>query len=335
MLWGLLLKLLPYFFVLNLAAAPLKFPELNLKNIFSLNQGISTRAEDLTTTLLVTGDVLPGRSVQLRYIQDRDPKFAFYRVAGVLRDADLTLINLEGPLVQDCPVFYTGFTFCGDPRLTEGFKFAGIDVVNIANNHIYNFGTAGRQETIAVLKEKGFFVAGEEQAAYKTVNGTRFAFLGFDTVGKKIDHAQLSRSIRAARRVADVVVVQFHWGQEYSYIPKPAGEDPITLGHLAVEQGADLVVGNHPHWIQGLEFYRGKAIVYSHGNFVFDQTWSQETLEGVVGKYTFSGNKLVGIEFLPVEIEPPFQPRFLTGEEAKDLLNKMRLSSEQIRELVK
>ncbi len=351
MLWGLLLKLLPYLFVLNLSIAPLEFPELNLKNIFSLGRGLSARAEESTTTLLVTGDILPGRSVHLRYAQTGDSNFAFAKVASVLSAADLTLVNLEGPLVSGCPIVREGVTFCGDPRLAEGIKFAGVDIVNIANNHIFDFGAKGRQETITTLKEKGFAVAGEGLVVYKVVNGTRFAFLGFDTVGKKIDRLNLVRSIGAARKSADVVVVQFHWGQEYTYLPKAAGEDPISLAHFAVEQGADLVIGNHPHWVQGIEFYnkseakiarfgeaepsQGKPIVYSHGNFIFDQMWSQETREGVVGKYTFLGKKLVGIEFLPVKIDPPFQPRFPIGEEAASILNKMRHSSEQIRELLK
>ncbi|MDP1710732.1 MAG: CapA family protein, partial [candidate division WWE3 bacterium] len=351
MLWGLWLKLLPYLFILNLSVAPLRFPELNLENIFSLGRGLSARAEERTTTLLVTGDILPGRSVHLRYTQTGDPTFAFAKVADVLSAADLTLVNLEGPLVPDCPIIREGVTFCGDPRLAEGMKFAGIDIVNIANNHIFDFGAKGRQETITTLKEKGFAVAGEELATYQIVNGTRFTFLGFNTVGKKIDRLNLARSIGTVRESADVVVVQFHWGQEYTYVPKPAGEDPIALGHFAVEQGADLVIGNHSHWVQGIEFYnksevkiarfgeaepsQGKLIVYSHGNFIFDQMWSQETREGVVGKYTFLGKKLVGIEFLPVLIDLPFQPRFLAGKEAETTLSKMRLSSERIRELVR
>lgn len=350
MLLEILLKLFPYLFLFNLSWVPFQFPPLDLAHIFSPKTSfVSRAAEDQLITVLVTGDILPGRSVHLKFTQNGDPTFAFVKTAQTLREADITVINLEGPLISNCPVFYTGFTFCGDPRFTEGLQFAGVDVVNVANNHIYNFGSAGLAQTLETLDKSGLLAAGEGRIANVTVKGIRFAFLGFDAVGKILDRSFVSGEIEKARAEADVVVVQFHWGQEYTYVPKRAGSDPIELGHLAIESGADLVASNHPHWVQGIEFYHAKGavrsgedgpsqekpIVYSHGNFVFDQTWSRETTEGMVGKYTFFGKKLVGIEFLPVKIDPPFQPRFLTGEEKEEMLRKIKLSSEQIRELLK
>lgn len=332
MLLQIILKLFPYLFLLNLSWAPLQFPALDLEHIFAPKSAfISRAAEDQLITLLVTGDILPGRSVQLKLTQNGDPNFAFTKTAAVLRSADIVFTNLEGPLVSGCPVFYTGVTFCGDPRLAEGIKSAGIDVVNVANNHIYNFGSTGLSETLKILDRNGLLAAGEGRTAITAVKGVRFAFLGFDAVGKTLDRNFIAASIRTARKQAEVVVVQFHWGQEYTYVPKPAGDDPVALGHFAVEAGADLVVSNHPHWVQGMEFHLGKPIVYSHGNFVFDQMWSQETTEGMVGKYTFLGAKLVGIEFLPIKIDPPFVPRFLSGSEKIRMLDIIENASEKIK----
>uniref|UniRef100_A0A831YT26 CapA family protein n=1 Tax=candidate division WWE3 bacterium TaxID=2053526 RepID=A0A831YT26_UNCKA len=335
MLWELLQRLLPYLFLMNISWAPIRFPELDLARIFSSGNFLARAAEERLVTLMVTGDVLPGRSVHLRYTQTGDPNYAFAETAEVLRGADITFINLEGPLVADCPVFYTGFTFCGDPRFAEGLKFAGADVINVANNHIYNFGAGGLSQTLETLRRNGLLPAGEGNIAYLTVKGTRFAFLGYNAVGKVLDRSAAAEEIKTAKANADVVVVQFHWGQEYTYLPKRAGSEPVELGHLAIDAGADLVVSNHPHWIQGTEIYRGKVITYSHGNFVFDQMFSEETRAGVVGKYTFYGRKLVGVEFLPTKIYRSFQPQFLKGEEAQAVLDKMQRSSEMIRELVK
>ncbi|MDP2735787.1 MAG: CapA family protein, partial [bacterium] len=215
----------------------------------------------------------------------------------------------------------------------KGLSYAGINVVNIANNHIYNFGGEGRAETIQILKGAGIGISGEEQIHYREAGGTRFAFLGFDVVGKHADRAAVSSALQKARANSDVVLVQFHWGQEYTYSPRAAGEDPISLGRFAVEAGADLVIGNHPHWVQGIEFYRGKPIVYSHGNFVFDQMWSQETREGVVGKYVFYRGRLVDIEFLPVLIDSPFVPRFLSGNDKIRMLGIIEEASRLLQRL--
>lgn len=331
MLLDLLLKALPYFFLLKLTLFPVKFPELTLNRVFSTNHSLpaNAREEDIAI-LLVTGDILPGRSVHLHFVNHKDPKFAFTEVASQLREADVTLVNLEGPLITDCPVIRSGVTFCGDPRFAEGLEFAGVDVVNIANNHILNFGYKGREETVRVLREKGFGISGDEQIAYRKVGDIKFAFLGLDTVFSFLDRSYLSRLLKKAKRNADVVIVQFHWGQEYTYTPKPAGDDPVDLARFAIDKGADLVVGNHPHWFQGMEFYKDVPIAYSHGNFVFDQMWSRGTQEGVVGRYTFYKDELVDIEFLPVKIDAPFKPRFLNGAEEQDIMRKLRQASEQV-----
>lgn len=104
------------------------------------------------------------------------------------------------------------------------------------------------------------------------------------------------------------------------------------LAHLAIDTGADLVIGNHPHWIQPVEIYKNKLIVYAHGNFVFDQMWSAKTREGIIGRYTFYGDRLIDAEFLPVQINDFGQPRFLTGETKSVLLEVLKQQSYQWRQ---
>lgn len=112
----------------------------------------------------------------------------------------------------------------------------------------------------------------------------------------------------------------FHWGAEYVSVPQSAEgiapDDPVEIAHLAVDAGADFIIGNHPHWVQAVELYRGKLIVYAHGNYIFDQMWSYETRVGVIGLYTFYDDKLVRVEFIPTIIEDYAQPRLLSAGEA-------------------
>ena len=102
------------------------------------------------------------------------------------------------------------------------------------------------------------------------------------------------------------------------------------MGHLAIDSGADLVIGNHPHWVQPIEIYKDKLITYAHGNFVFDQEWSLKTKQGVIGMYTFYNNHLVDVEYLPLQIEDFGQPYFLTGEAKQNILSSMKIQSEDL-----
>jgi poly-gamma-glutamate capsule biosynthesis protein CapA/YwtB (metallophosphatase superfamily) len=99
---------------------------------------------------------------------------------------------------------------------------------------------------------------------------------------------------------------------------------------VAIDAGADLIIGNHPHWVQGVEFYKGKCITYAHGNFIFDQMWSQETREGVLGKYVFNADGLVDVQFYPIIIDDYAQARFADAVEADMILQRMKASSVEI-----
>ena len=284
-------------------------------------------------TLLVTGDVGLVRMVNVTTVQQQDFTWPFRQVANLLRAADLTLINLEGPLLLDCPLRYSSLVFCGDPRNVAGLRHAGVDVAALANNHIFNHGQAGLESTRRILEEAGITYAGHGVVAIHQVGDVRFGFLAYNAVGEAVDRARMSAEIHTLRRDADVVVVMFHWGAEYVRIPAPWPGHlgaPRDLARAAIDAGADLVVGNHPHWFQGIEFYRGRLVVYSHGNFVFDQRWSEETLQGMVGLYTFYDYRLIDARFIPIRIEGWGQPEVVEGAERARLLEIMRRASEAL-----
>jgi poly-gamma-glutamate synthesis protein (capsule biosynthesis protein) len=155
-------------------------------------------------------------------------------------------------------------------------------------------------------------------------------------VGTHIDRAELKREIDLVRPKADVVVVSFHWGKEYELLPVAgagiAPDNPREIGHLAIDDGADLVIGNHPHWVQPVELYKDRLITYAHGNFIFDQMWSQETREGMVGRYTFYGTRLVRVDYRPLVIDNYAQPRWLdeTTGEGKAIIDRVAKASQQL-----
>lgn len=305
---------------------------LTLEKIFSDKTNTQNLDSGKLITLIVTGDVIPARSVNFQTTQRKDFTWPFQKTADVLKSGDLTFIDLETPLMKNCNLTQEGMKFCGSDKHIEGLKLAGVDVANLANNHSANYGQPEINETVEILKTNEILPTGLNAAVYKEIKGIRFAFLGYNDIEKNsivtsAEDEVMKKEIGEARKNADVVIVQFHWGTEYLTPPE---ERQKYLGRLAIDSGADLVIGNHPHWIKPIEFYRGKLITYAHGNFVFDQEWSQKTKEGVVGEYTFYGNKLVDVKYLPVEIVNYGQPYFLEGDKKQKILDEMYQESLKI-----
>src|SRR5690606_31233943 len=237
----------------------------------------------------------------------------------------------------------------------EGLELAGFDVMTAATNHIrdcgqpdFGCGDQALLDTLALLRRAGIepVGAGENIAAARRPaivehNGVRFAFLGSDEVASSylgatetssgtapLEAETLLEDIAIAKAEADVVIVLPQWGVEYT--PTPTDRQ-LSLGRAAVDAGATLVVGNHPHVVQGTEAVGGNFIAYALGNFVFDQDWSVETEQGVVLEATFAGPALLSIALKPVYIQDMFQPIFVQGEEAESILERMRNSSEALK----
>lgn len=218
--------------------------------------------------------------------------------------------------------------FCGDIRHIEGLKYAGIDIVSLANNHAGNYGEKGIEETVNLLNNAGIRATGISNTEIIDVRGLHFAFLGFHELEHVNDYIpwkeKIAGEIAEAKKNADVIIVAFHWGWEYTDRPN---QRQLELAHLAIDNGADLIIGNHPHWIQPVELYKEKLIIYAHGNFIFDQMWSEKTREGIVGRYTFYDDKLIDAQFFPIYIKDYGQPQFLEGERKEKILEEMQKGS--------
>lgn len=285
-------------------------------------------------TLVTTGDVIPARSVNYQMTARDDFLWPIRDIAPLLSSSDLTLINLESPLIPRCPLTNSGMVFCGDQRFVDALTLAGVDIANLANNHILNQGWEGLKETEILLGQHSIETTGlttegpcTNQAYFcskkivKTVKGVRVGFEGYTIVGKKVDEEALASDINQLDNRVDVLVVSFHWGREYSRVPVSEPDDPRAVGRLAVDSGADLVIGNHPHWIQGMEYYRDKPIFYALGNTIFDQEWSKETKEGIIAEFRFRGTKVEDITIHPLRISDFGHANLLNGKEKEEILN--------------
>lgn len=312
-----------------------RIPVLSLQGLFHPTYMVPSDPTRIRT-LLVTGDVIPARGVNYFATTRHDFLWPFRRTADYTKNADVTYVNLESPLFTGCPVDpNSGFTFCGDARFADGLTYMGAKVVNLANNHASNYGAQGITLTQQLLAQHGMQISGLGPVAVIDVRGIKFGFIGFNGVGRAIDQAAVKAGIERARELADIVAVQFHWGKEYERQPMadphvPTPDDPVAIGHSAIDWGADIVIGNHPHWYQGVEIYHGKLITYAHGNFVFDQMWSEETREGIIGTYTFNGTQLVAATWKAYRIYDYGQPVFMNPTDSASVLQTVEAASDQL-----
>lgn len=258
--------------------------------------------------VILTGDIMLGRSVTIASLDiNKDPLFPFKKVGETLKKTDLVFGNLESPLVEGCPRIAHGFTLCADPKMVEGLKYAGINIVSLANNHILNFGQKGFEDTKRILSASGIESTGYGNLVVKEVKGTKFGFLGFDFTVKVPTDSDW-KLVKDSNSKVDVLIVGVHWGDEYQ---ATANKNQRAWARLLIENGADVIVGNHPHWVENTEVINGKPVYYSLGNFVFDQMWSEETKKGLIIKLTFKDGTEVKEEKVPIYIPVLGQPEFV------------------------
>ena len=259
-------------------------------------------------TLLAAGDLGLGREINYQIIQKNDPYFPFEKIAPTIRQADWAIANLEGPVIKDCPILRSGYQFCANTENLDGPLQAGFDAFSLANNHINNFGPQGIEETIQALEQRSLRYFGLGKVDFQTLKGIKLAFLSFDDTLAPLNQDQLSLEIKKVDPLVDWVVVNFHWGEEYQ--PQPNAHQK-EIARTAVEAGADIIIGHHPHVPQPLEYIDHKPVFYSLGNFVFDQLWSMETRKGEVAKITLNKDKIIKTETIPIFINDQYQAELL------------------------
>ncbi len=236
--------------------------------------------EPATITLIAVGDVMLGRQVAISSLRRGDLLWPFRETAAILAGADLTIGNLESPLIEGCRLNDSAPVFCGDARAVEGLTYAGFDVLSLANNHSHDMGEDGFAETAAVLIGARIAPVYDGETFVREINGVRVGVMGIDDTDEVLSFSDLTEAAAEAAAGVDVLVGILHWGREYSPPTSRQQEAARTL----IDAGMDVIIGAHPHVVQAIEEYNGAPIFYSLGNFVFDQMWSEATREGYIAR---------------------------------------------------
>ncbi len=278
-------------------------------------------------TMIAVGDVMLSRMVQRGIRSNADPLYPFSRIKEYLSSADFVFGNLETTIFPGDLTPTTTMQFRSDPGVEKRLYDVGFRALSIANNHMHDYKKQGIRSTVMALEAADIRAAGagdtEEHAyapQYMTTNGITFAFLAYadpkiiapasrargDDAGIAImDVAKMQAAVKAANEKADIVIVSMHSGIEYTSVPTDSQK---TFAHAAIDAGADMVVGAHPHTVQPVEIYHNKYVFYSLGNFVFDQMWSNGTRQGLTAKITFTPDGVKNVEQIPVSIDTSYQP---------------------------
>ena len=289
------------------------------ENLFT-QQDIALQKEDLQIqgnqplVLRFVGDIMLDRGVAF-HIQKNgsDWKWPFLNIAKELQETDFLFGNLESIISDKGKRVGSIYSFRANPLAIEGLQFAGFDMLSVANNHSFDYGRIGFEDSLSRLKEAGIVYGGVRE-----VKGTKIVVLAYTTLGSplwndvpwidlnRID--QLQTDIARAKTLGDIVIVSFHWGDEYITTPNDFQK---ILGRTAIDAGANIVVGHHPHVVQPLEQYKNGWIAYSLGNFVFDQNFSEETMRGAILRADVRNNAIQNAVLEHTTLNDSFQVKIV------------------------
>jgi poly-gamma-glutamate capsule biosynthesis protein CapA/YwtB (metallophosphatase superfamily)/outer membrane protein assembly factor BamB len=289
--------------------------------------------------LVAVGDIMLSRTIEER-MDLYGSSYPFWGTAELLRGADIAIGNLECPLSTQGQPISKRFTFRAHPRHAAGLAWAGFDILSLANNHLLDFGREGFVETLETLRDNGLAFVGAgltHQEAHHPlileVKGRRVAFLAYAAMrwkgsyelptNEEVAFAELTsirEDVRQAKEQADLVVVIMHLGTEYQGYPD---EEQLAVSQAAIESGACLVIGHHPHVVQGTVSYGGGFIAYSLGNFVFDIDVVEQARQGAVLRILLGDDGVEAAELIPVHIVEDVQPRFLANDDGQPIMERV------------
>lgn len=319
------------------AVSPMTNPEANLKT---------------PIVLTVVGD-LNFNSIESLVL--KDPEYPWKGTTAIFKNASILMGNQEVPFSNRGSV-YTEKTWIlrANPRTVDSLVLAGFDILTLANNHIMDYGPVALQDTLAALDKAKIARTGagmnlneaRQPAFFTTPDGVKFAFLSYSLTYPELFWASSTRpgtpkgdpaffipDIKKAKLSADHVIVSFHWSNELNYYPKAYQKN---YGRLCIDAGASVVLGHHPHVLQGIEVYKGGLIAYSLGNFVFG-SYSKKVKDSIILEIACGKDELIQAKIYPINVLNPevqFQPRLRQGADAQRLLNDMRTYSSQFKTVI-
>lgn len=304
------------------------------------------KIEPTEITMSFTGDCILGTDEYFAwdtgfnaYYELYGPEYFMQNVKHIFEADDLTVVNMEGTLTEETTRLDKQFAFKGDPEFVKILTSASVEAANVANNHSHDYGEQSFLDTVNTLEQNNIRTFGYDDTAMIHIRGVNVGLLGIYELD---DHQERIPQLRSdlgklKAKGADIIVAVFHWSNELETVPDG---NQVTLAHLAIDEGADLVVGHHPHVVQGIETYKGKTIAYSLGNFCFGGNTHPKETDTMIFQQKFSINEnreITGTEstVIPCSVSSDpwinnYQPTILEGEEGERVLQLIQDRSDAI-----
>lgn len=303
-------------------------------------------SEPVSLTVSVVGDCTLGTDENFDYDTSLNAYYESYgseyflqNVKSIFSADDLTIANFEGTLTDSEEREEKQFAFKAPAEFSSILSDGSVEAVTLANNHSHDYGEQGFTDTLTALDQEGITHFGYDETAVIEVKGIKVGLVGIYELKDHLERTeQLKQNIAKVKEEGAVItIVIFHWGNEKEEIPD---SNQMTLGRLAIDEGADLVCGHHPHVLQGIETYKGKNIVYSLGNFCFGGNSYPSDMDSMIFQQTFTIDKN-GVSadndtnIIPCSISSDYdynnyQPTPAEGGEADRILNKIEERSSWI-----
>lgn len=296
--------------------------------------------EPVTITVSAAGDCTLGTdeffdwsdSLPAKYEEVGDPAYFFQNVQPIFSQDDLTIVNFEGTLTTSEEREDKQFAFKADPAYAKILTAGSVEAANMANNHSKDYGEQSYTDTIKALEDEGITTFGYDRTAVMEIKGVKVGMLGTYVLkeGLGIKDSMIANLESLKEQGAQIIIASFHWGSEKAYEPDST---QIELAHAAIDNGADLVLGHHPHVLEGIEEYQGKNIVYSLGNFCFGGNAYPSDMNTMIFQQTFTikdgalqQDNVKNI--IPCRISSEdgynnYQPAPAKGEQGDDILKKI------------
>lgn len=292
--------------------------------------------EPVELLLTFTGDCILGTDENFAwdtsfnaYYESYGGEYFLANVRDIFAEDDLTIINMEGTLTEETARAEKQFAFKGDPEFVDVLTSASVEAANMANNHSHDYGEQSYLDTVNLLESNGIRTFGYDETVIIPVKGVNVGMFGIYELDDHLDRIpQMEADIAKLKEGgADIIVAVFHWSNELETVPD---ENQVTLAHMAIDEGADVVVGHHPHVVQGIETYNGKTIAYSLGNFCFGGNTHPTEMETMIFQQKFSVDTSREITSSEINVIPclvssngsynDYQPTVQTGSEAERIL---------------
>ncbi len=311
--------------------------------VLNTNQPVLAN-EPVTLTISSIGDCTLGTDINFAHSTSLNafydlygPDYFFQNVRSVLESDDLSIVNMEGTLTESNQRQNKTYAFKGPAEYSDILVKGSVEAANLANNHSKDYGDQSYTDTVTALEDSGIPTFGFDRVKILDIKGVKVGLTGIYELAEHLEKKQqVKDNITALKEAgAQLIIINFHWGAEREYTPNNTQK---TLAHLAIDEGADLVIGHHPHVLQGIEKYKDKYIAYSLGNFCFGGNSNPSDKDTIIFQQTFTiqngtVQKDDQINIIPCSIsssasQNDYCPTVLEGEQKQKILDKLETYSQ-------